>query len=378
MFYQQDEYRAVCYELEQFLAESNLGQNHGCDDEFDDSFVQMDFRSVETTCVLSSFCNMLDFGRTVKQIQSPNLNSEIQQLSLGDSEMDLDCQLRGIRSDEEASNDSASILVDINDLLGGNLSIIQRSNAQTYSKFEAQASRNPFDGSLRSLYHESKDESFLIHSDEEALESSDQRCISLREERDSGTASFSLEKERPLSISPRRVCKPLSKEKIFSKLVKPVLKIPKKSLNLFVDSADGRLDEATKYATEINSLNAECIPLPENTNETVTIPAAHSAPHEKRGAIVRAALPMRLSSKLAQAQGQKQGFYTVHQFGDYLREKGFDGTFLPQFKTELDNKENINHRERFVKMKDLKLINLKQSKHEILKKNVRWAIDLEW
>ncbi|ANZ77987.1 BA75_04416T0 [Komagataella pastoris] len=375
MFHQQDEYRVVCYELEQFLAETNLGQNHGCVDEFDASYVKLDFKSVATTCVLSSFCNMLDFRRTVKQTQSPKLNIGVQQMSLGDNEMD--CQLRGIQGDE-ASNDSAGILVDINDLLGDNLSMIQGPNTQTRSKFEVQT-LNPFDGSLRSLYHESKDESFLIHSDEEALDISPDQCrVSSREERDTVTAPFALGKERPLSISPRRVCKPLSKEKIFSKLVKPALKIPKKSLNLFVDSADGRLDEATKYATEINSLNAECIPLPENTNETVTIPAAHAAPSEKRGAIVRAALPMRLSSKLAQTQGQKQGFYTIHQFRDYLREKGFDGTSLPEFETESDNKENINNRERFVKMRDLKLINIKQSKNEILKKSVKWAIDLEW
>lgn len=48
--------------------------------------------------------------------------------------------------------------------------------------------------------------------------------------------------------------------------------IPKSLLNMVVESSDGSLEDATKYATEINAQNSEGIPIPEKTTEIVNIP----------------------------------------------------------------------------------------------------------
>ncbi|GMG20397.1 unnamed protein product [Ambrosiozyma monospora] len=74
---------------------------------------------------------------------------------------------------------------------------------------------------------------------------------------------------------------------------KPVLKsnirIRKNLLNLIVESSDGCLEDATRYATEINSQNCEGIPIPEKITELVTIPTTGQSPDGiKKAAIVRA------------------------------------------------------------------------------------------
>ncbi|KAG0679003.1 hypothetical protein C6P40_000148 [Pichia californica] len=64
--------------------------------------------------------------------------------------------------------------------------------------------------------------------------------------------------------------------------------IPKTLLNLIVESSDGSLEDATKYATEINAQNSEGIPIPEKTTELVNIPTtAPSVNGIHKSAIVR-------------------------------------------------------------------------------------------
>ncbi|GME75060.1 unnamed protein product [Ambrosiozyma monospora] len=87
--------------------------------------------------------------------------------------------------------------------------------------------------------------------------------------------------------SPRRICSPsTSKGRIPTK---SNIRIRKNLLNLIVESSDGSLEDATRYATEINSQNCEGIPIPEKITELVTIPTTGQAPDGiKKAAIVRA------------------------------------------------------------------------------------------
>ncbi|GAV28603.1 hypothetical protein PMKS-002075 [Pichia membranifaciens] len=76
---------------------------------------------------------------------------------------------------------------------------------------------------------------------------------------------------------------------IFAENLRSALKpIPKALLNLIVESSDGSLEDATKYATEINAQNSEGIPIPEKTTELVNIPTtAPSVNGVRKSAIVR-------------------------------------------------------------------------------------------
>lgn len=65
---------------------------------------------------------------------------------------------------------------------------------------------------------------------------------------------------------------------IFVENLKSAMKpIPSSLLNLIVESSDGSLDDATKYATEINAQNSNGIPIPEKTTEVVNIPTSGPA-----------------------------------------------------------------------------------------------------
>ncbi|GME91499.1 hypothetical protein B5S28_g4587 [[Candida] boidinii] len=100
------------------------------------------------------------------------------------------------------------------------------------------------------------------------------------------TINFS---NKPIKKSPGRVCSPSSSRKKIP--TKSVIRVRKNLLNLIVDSSDGNLDDATKYATEINSQNCEGIPIPEKTTELVTIPTAGpQIGGIKKAAIVKAIL----------------------------------------------------------------------------------------
>lgn len=100
---------------------------------------------------------------------------------------------------------------------------------------------------------------------------------------------YRLERERSSKKSPGRVCTPVHRK--FKSPSKPSIKVRENLLNLIVESSDGNLDDATKYATEINSQNSSGIPLPEKTTELVTIPTTGPAVGGvKKAAIVRALL----------------------------------------------------------------------------------------
>lgn len=100
---------------------------------------------------------------------------------------------------------------------------------------------------------------------------------------------YRLERQISSKRSPGRVCTPV--HRTFRKPSRPSIKVRDNLLNLIVESSDGNLDDATKYATEINSQNSSGIPLPEKTTELVTIPTTGPAIGGiKKAAIVRALL----------------------------------------------------------------------------------------
>lgn len=89
--------------------------------------------------------------------------------------------------------------------------------------------------------------------------------------------------------SPGRICSP--SHRVRENPLKSNIRVRKNLLNLIVESSDGSLDDATKYATEINSQNSSGIPLPEKTTELVTIPTTGpSVGGVRKAAIVRAML----------------------------------------------------------------------------------------
>lgn len=109
------------------------------------------------------------------------------------------------------------------------------------------------------------------------------------------TINFSLEHDHQLDTDlllkkqtvDTRKCSP--HHHLFTENLRSALKpIPKALLNLIVESSDGSLEDATRYATEINAQNSEGIPIPEKTTELVNIPTtAPSINGIRKSAIVR-------------------------------------------------------------------------------------------
>ncbi|ODV84236.1 hypothetical protein CANARDRAFT_29389 [[Candida] arabinofermentans NRRL YB-2248] len=211
--------------------------------------------------------------------------------------------------------------------------------------------------------------------------------------------------------SPMRICSPSTTK--HSEPEKPTLKSRKNLLNLIVESSDGNLDDATKYATEINAINSTGIPIPEKTTELVTIPT--SGPDiggVKKSAIVKAILARNnpLSSdlhrhKLAGLKTksnrssirsdvvQKNGFYTKKEQREFLKRTERSSHFEEEDDKENKRLKNDNHTS--AKMKTIsplssnsqnpfgsgavpvkKIFNF--SSNSIKGKKVTWATSLEW
>lgn len=150
---------------------------------------------------------------------------------------------------------------------------------------------------------------------------------------------YRLERQVSSKRSPGRVCTPV--HRTFRKPSKPSIKVRENLLNLIVESSDGNLDDATKYATEINSQNSSGIPLPEKTTELVTIPTTGPAIGGiKKAAIVRALLakaslevqkdhhsnttsmkaPLKESVSFHGHHAKHVGFYTANEKLNFVRE----------------------------------------------------------
>ncbi|CDK29720.1 unnamed protein product [Kuraishia capsulata CBS 1993] len=182
------------------------------------------------------------------------------------------------------------------------------------------------------------------------------------------------ETETGVTDSPKRVCKPL--HSIISNIARPVLMHRKNTLNLIVDAENGDMDDATKYATEINSQNCEGIPIPERTNELVTIPASGEG-RVRKAALIRAVL-VRNQHSQGHASTSRAGFYTESEHEAYMMQHN-NGT-ADQCNTRNgvskvalvgdDNKENSRPMKGYLKKTPMK--------SKLRTKRVQWATSLEW
>ncbi|KAL6453979.1 hypothetical protein SBY92_003434 [Candida maltosa Xu316] len=72
------------------------------------------------------------------------------------------------------------------------------------------------------------------------------------------------------NLQPKRLCLP---KHALLKPARPSLKVQDQSSNIFlIESSTGLINDATKYATELNGSQCEDYPLPEHENEVVQIP----------------------------------------------------------------------------------------------------------
>ncbi|KAG7886520.1 hypothetical protein KL938_000173 [Ogataea parapolymorpha] len=182
--------------------------------------------------------------------------------------------------------------------------------------------------------------------------------------------------------SPLRICTP-TKQPIQRPIIKPCHNL----LNLIVESSDGSIEDATKYATEINSQNCLGIPIPEKTTELVTIPTAGPAVDGvRKAAIVRAVLARTTALRRPEKTLKKVGFYTESERQSFLQLKHSHkrqhkpGSLshqrtLDKLKEELqelqENQENVspggsNHGPKTFSYSDRN------------RKRVSWASSLEW
>ncbi|VEU20620.1 DEKNAAC101491 [Brettanomyces naardenensis] len=167
--------------------------------------------------------------------------------------------------------------------------------------------------------------------------------------------------------SPGRVCSPRHRKS--SKPSRSNIRVRKNLLNLIVESSDGSLEDATKYATEINSQNSAGIPLPEKTTELVTIPTTGPAVGGiRKAAIVRATEAKTTAAGLnelsmAASVRSRAGFYTATEKMEFVRTKGED-------------KENESVMKG--KAKGGKAAGGKMERGKEARGKVKWANRLEW
>lgn len=111
-------------------------------------------------------------------------------------------------------------------------------------------------------------------------------------------------------IDTRKICCP----KNIEMELRPVLKVKSNCLNYIVDASTGLLFDATKYATEMNSVNGEGIPIPQTPNELVTIPVAkeRKASKNPKTAMLRGVAPFK--TKSGKANGVVVGFYSEEEY----------------------------------------------------------------
>ncbi|CAX40965.1 conserved hypothetical protein [Candida dubliniensis CD36] len=141
--------------------------------------------------------------------------------------------------------------------------------------------------------------------------------------------------------SPKRLCLP--KHSVIAPR-KPALKADRASSIFLMESSSGLVNDATKYATELNSSQCDDFPLPEHENEVVQIPTNED--DNPKMAIIRMFKTKRFDTK---AEGEASGFYNEKEFQKY--------------KGEQDNGVSV----------------VSQSVNgPTAKKTVKWATNLEW
>lgn len=115
--------------------------------------------------------------------------------------------------------------------------------------------------------------------------------------------------KRSPTRSPKRLCRPKHTQ---LQPQKSCIKTLDKSNIFLIESLTGLINDATKYATELNGPNADDYPLPEHENEVVQIPTNEEK--NPKIAIIRMYKPKRFVSTSSE---NKNGFYNETEFNIY-------------------------------------------------------------
>lgn len=108
--------------------------------------------------------------------------------------------------------------------------------------------------------------------------------------------------------------------RIFVHNLKSAIKpIPKNMLNLIVEASDGSLEDATKYATEINAQNSVGVPVPEKVTELVNIPTNGPTVNGVRKSAIIRGIKARTNLKDNKRE-QKDNAVTLSKYPDKLSE----------------------------------------------------------
>ncbi|EMG45805.1 hypothetical protein G210_3986 [Candida maltosa Xu316] len=159
------------------------------------------------------------------------------------------------------------------------------------------------------------------------------------------TNNLQRPEKESLVRSPKRLCLP---KHALLKPARPSLKVQDQSSNIFlIESSTGLINDATKYATELNGSQCEDYPLPEHENEVVQIPTNDD--ENPKMAIIRMFKSKRFGN--TDTEKSKNGFYSETEFDTYKAQQGSGVSVISQSVGNSPEKS---------------------------KKKVRWATNLEW
>lgn len=159
----------------------------------------------------------------------------------------------------------------------------------------------------------------------------------------------------------------------------------KNLLNLIVESSDGDIDEAVKFATEINSLTDLSIPIPQKTTELVNIPTngpPDSSGHRK-SAIISGVKPKFGRRKIDFTSSNDKENSNTKRFNHHLSQRRVMKESTNNTSIDLKRANgfysSIEKVDFLLKKKEIKLgssdlINDKKKERA----GVKWADDLEW
>ncbi|KAI5962961.1 uncharacterized protein KGF55_002753 [Candida pseudojiufengensis] len=150
-------------------------------------------------------------------------------------------------------------------------------------------------------------------------------------------------KQSQSSIILHGLCKPNNQLKPF----KSCFNINESSI-FIIESSTGLLNDATKFATELNGSKNDDLPYPEHENEVVQIPTNNLNNEE----IVKMAIIRMIKTNWSKSEvnNKRIGFYSENEYKSYKQEPNDSGAGV-----EMISQSNLNK-----------------------KKSVRWADNLEW
>lgn len=179
----------------------------------------------------------------------------------------------------------------------------------------------------------------------------------------------------------KRMCFP--RHRYFDVPLKPSIKYHNSKLNIFIiNSLTKLIKDATRFGTEFNSSGHENLPLPDETNEIVKIPAETDLNSKRQKIAIIKAFPnkyfLNSTSETEKRPMKKIGFYNHDEFLSYQKFFSFTEKNMNEFDIlHYDNSDFQNKKISYTNINILnKNVNLKKKISNVRK--VRWADVLEW